>query len=123
MRFGGTFRGAALRTVRRADHVVPAKPPGAVPATGPVEIRVWRREQDGLLLLATASRKDGSAVARNRFRRRVRHALLAALAAGGRRAGGLVVWVRPARRKQALGRITFHDILGHLMRALPGGES
>lgn len=123
MRFGRTFRaagtrGAAFRTVRRTDRAVPARLPGAQPATGSVEIRVWRRSEGGPLLLATASRKQGSAVARNRFRRRVRHAFLALFQEGYRAPAGLVVWVRPGRHGAIAGRIPFTEILGRLRRAL-----
>jgi RNase P protein component len=117
------FKGA-FRAVRRADHVVPARIPGATPGTGALEIRIWRREAGGTVLLATASRKQGAAVARNRFRRRVRHALLRLFAEGAGPLASAVVWVRPARGQRAVGRIPFSEILGQLRVALkPRGGS
>ncbi len=92
---------------------------------GALEVRVWRRAAGGeLLLLATASRKQGPAASRNRFRRRVRHAFLRLLAEGAGPAAPAVVWIRPARDTRGLGRIPFSVILEQLRLALktPGGS-
>lgn len=92
--------------------------------TGALDIRIWRQEAGETLLLATAARKQGAAVARNRFRRRVRHALLRLAAAGVVPPSAWVVWVRPARDQRAIGRIPFSEILEQLRLALkPHGGS
>lgn len=92
--------------------------------TGALDIRIWRREAGETLLLAAAARKQGAAVARNRFRRRVRHALLRLAAAGAVPAAALVIWVRPARDQRGIGRIPFSEILEQLRLALkPHGGS
>ena len=120
MRFKGAFR-----AVRRADHAVPARIPRVAAAPGVLEIRIWRRTTGReILLLATASRKQGPAVARNGFRRRVRHAFLRLLAEGAGPVAPSVVWVRPARDQRSLGRIPFSVILEQLRLALktPGGS-
>ena len=65
-----------------------------------MDIRIWPKDSgDGLpLLLVNASRKQGRAVVRNRFRRRVRMAFLKVLRDNpGLARAGTVVWVRPAR--------------------------
>lgn len=92
---------------------------------GVLEIRCWRNSAGGgILLLASASRKQGPAVARNRFRRRVRHAFLRLLAEGAGPQAPAVVWVRPGRDQRAPGRIPFSVILEQLRLALktPGGS-
>jgi ribonuclease P protein component len=116
------FKGA-FRAVRRADHAVPARIPRAATVPGVLEIRVWRGAGTETLLLASASRKQGPAAARNRFRRRVRHAFLTLMVEGAGPAAPTVVWVRPLRGQRQLGRIPFSEILEQLRLALnpPGG--
>lgn len=119
MRFKGAFR-----AVRRADHAVPTRIPRAAAAPGVLEIRIWRGAGTGVLLLASASRKQGPAVARNRFRRRVRHAFLRLVKTGAGPLAPAVVWVRPVRGQRMLGRISFSEILEQLRLALkPSGGS
>lgn len=110
--------------MRRADHAVPARIPRAAAAPGVLEIRIWRGAGTEVLLLASASRKQGAAVARNRFRRRVRHAFLKLVAEGAGPVAPSVVWVRPIRGQRFLARISFSEILEQLRLALkPSGGS
>jgi len=142
MRVAGRYR-----TVRRQDHAVPSVAPR--PLLGreqPLDIRVWgraegpeprsegpeprsegpepRSEGPGPMLLVNASRKQGRAVQRNRFRRRVRMAFLKILreqpCANELR---YVVWVRPARGAPKGCPFTFHEIEGQLRLALSRWET
>ena len=75
------------------------------------------------MLLVNASRKQGRAVQRNRFRRRVRMAFLKVL----REAPGpddlrYVVWVRPARGAPKGCPFSFHEIESQLRLALSRWE-
>jgi ribonuclease P protein component len=75
------------------------------------------------MLLVNASRKQGRAVQRNRFRRRVRMAFLKIL----REQPGLedlryVVWVRPARGAPKGCLFSFHEIESQLRLALSRWE-
>ena len=113
MEFRGTYR-----IVRRSDRAVPVPPPRALFAgsAAGLDLRAWRR--DGLeqpLLLVSAPKKAGPAVARNRFKRRVR-AALHRLLAGGPAAEPFILWVRPARGAQC--RQAYADIEAQLLRAL-----
>ena len=120
MRVAGRYR-----VVQRQDHAVPRVVPR--PLLGrehPLDIRVWRRA-GGVepMLLVNASRKQGRAVQRNRFRRRVRMAFLKILredpAANDL---GYVVWVRPARGASKGCPFSFHEIEGQLRLALSRWE-
>ena len=85
-----------------------------------LDIRIWSGPSDALpLLLVNASRKQGQAVMRNRFRRRVRMAFLAVLrSAPGLTPFGAVVWVRPARGAKAGCDIPYAEIEAQLRLAL-----
>jgi ribonuclease P protein component len=76
------------------------------------------------MLLVNASRKQGRAVQRNRFRRRVRMAFLNILreqaALGGLRC---VVWVRPARSAPKGCSTSFQAIESQLRLALSRWET
>ncbi len=75
------------------------------------------------LLLVNASRKQGFAVQRNRFRRRVRMAFLKLLKADPRLAGFTgVVWVRPARGNPKKCSISYQEIEGQLQLAFSRWE-
>ena len=90
-----------------------------------MDIRVWRWAP-GVepMLLVNASRKQGRAVQRNRFRRRVRMAFLAILREQPSLEGFHgVVWVRPARSAPRGCPFTFHEILGQLRLALSRWET
>lgn len=109
------------RVVRRQDHAVPQVAPR--PLLGkeqPLDVRVWNWTAPGLpMLLVNASRKQGRAVQRNRFRRRVRMAFLQVLREQPSLGGSLgVVWVRPARSALRGCPFSFQDILGQLRLAL-----
>lgn len=107
-----------FRTVRHKDHAVPTPLPR--PLLGPtsfLDVRAWARpETKGPLLLVTSPRKTGSAVQRNRFRRRVRMAFLASSEA--LLGKPWVVWVRPGRLAPALDTICFQDLESQLQLAL-----
>ena len=120
MRVAGRYR-----IVRRQDHAVPRVVPR--PLLGreqPLDVRAWRWAE-GLepLLLVNASRKQGAAVQRNRFRRRVRMAFLKILREGPAREDvPYVVWVRPARGAPKGCPFTFHEIESQLRLALSRWE-
>jgi RNase P protein component len=113
MRFRGAFR-----VVRRADHALPAvQPRPALPRDSAVDARLWRHSGPGPLLMVNASRKNGGAVQRNRFRRRVRMALLQLLRERSP-VQPFILWVRPAKGTRAAGQIPFQAIVGQLRLAL-----
>ena len=114
------------RVVQRQDHAVPEVPPR--PLLGreqPLDVRVWRwAAGSGPMLLVNASRKQGRAVQRNRFRRRVRMAFLKVLRDTPALEGSLgVVWVRPARSAPRGCPFSFQEIEGQLRLALNRWES
>ena len=121
MRVAGRYR-----VVSRQDHAVPEVVPR--PLLGkdqPLDVRVWRLAS-GVepMLLVNASRKQGRAVQRNRFRRRVRMAFLELLRENPSLGGSLgVVWVRPARSAAKGCPFSFQDIRGQLRLALTRWES
>jgi len=113
MRFRGAFR-----VVRRADHVLPSvQPRPSLPRDAALDARLWDRAGAEPLLMVNASRKNGGAVQRNRFRRRVRMALLQILREKPAQRA-YVLWVRPSKGTRDAGRIPFHTILGQLRLAL-----
>ena len=113
------------RVVQRQDHAVPSAVPR--PLLGreqALDVRVWRWAP-GVepMLLVNASRKQGRAVQRNRFRRRVRMAFLKIL----REQSVLdelrcVVWVRPARSAPKGCSFSFQEIESQLRLALSRWE-
>lgn len=113
------------RVVQRQDHAVPSVAPR--PLLGreqPLDIRIWRWAS-GLepMLLVNASRKQGGAVQRNRFRRRVRMAFLKILREDPAQDDlGYVVWVRPARGAAKGCLFSFHEIESQLRLALSRWE-
>ncbi|WLT31713.1 ribonuclease P protein component [Geothrix sp. PMB-07] len=110
------YRGR-FRTVRHKDHAVPTPLPRPLLGQSSLDIRAWRRAEDGEpLLLVTSPRKTGGAVQRNRFRRQVRMAFLAQVET--LLGGPWVVWVRPGRSAPPLGTIRFQDIENQLRLAL-----
>lgn len=121
MRVAGRYR-----VVRRQDHAVPAAVPRPMLARDqPLDIRIWRwPAATEPLLLVNASRKQGRAVQRNRFRRRVRMAFLEVL----RECPvpdelGYVIWVRPARGAPKGCAFSFHEIESQLRLALRRWET
>lgn len=112
------YRGR-FRTVRHKDHAVPTPQPR--PLLGPsswLDVRAWRLSAaEGPLLLVTSPRRTGTAVQRNRFRRRVRMAFLAA-GPDSLRGRDWVVWVRPGRTAPSLDTLCFQDIEAQLRLAL-----
>jgi RNase P protein component len=109
------------RVVQRKDHVVPETPPRPLtPRDSPLDIRIWSGPNESLpLLLVNASRKQGHAVIRNRFRRRVRMAFLQILRSDPELAPlGGVLWVRPARGARMGCNIPYADIADQLVLAL-----
>jgi ribonuclease P protein component len=128
MRVAGRYQ-----VVRRQDHAVPSVVPR--PLLGreqPLDIRVWRWAE-GLnpmpgsmepMLLVNASRKQGKAFQRNRFRRRVRMAFLKILREHpGSDDLRYVVWVRPARGAAKGCPFSFHEIESQLRLALSRWET
>ena len=90
-----------------------------------LDIRVWRWAS-GVepMLLVNASRKQGRAVQRNRFRRRVRMAFLKILREQPSFEGfQCVVWVRPARSAPRGCPFSFQEIEGQLRLALSRWET
>jgi ribonuclease P protein component len=76
------------------------------------------------MLLVNASRKQGRAIQRNRFRRRVRMAFLKILRDGpGQDDLRYVVWVRPARGAPKGCPFSFHEIESQLRLALSRWET
>lgn len=112
------FRGA-FRVLRRGD--ISAPPKGLRPLLNRDAALDVRRfsgpaQPSGPRLLVNAPRRAGSAVERNRFRRRVRMAFLGLLRDEGLSVDpGQVVWVRPGPDGCNL---PFDDLLGLLRRAL-----
>jgi RNase P protein component len=105
-----------FRAVRRGDRVFSGDGPQRLsPRGGCLDVMVFRRGGGGPpLLLVGAPRRAGGAVERNRFRRRVRMAFLAALRKPGApfrdALGGSVLWVRPAKGGQGGCRAPYLDI-------------
>ena len=112
------FRGA-FRVLRRGD--ISAPPRGLRPLLNrDADLDVRRfpgpTQPIGPRLLVNAPRRAGSAVERNRFRRRVRMAFLKLLREEGLQPDpGQVVWVRPGPKGCNL---PFDDLLSLLRRAL-----
>lgn len=109
------------RVVRRQDHAVPKVVPRPLLGRGEkLDVRIWKRIQAaGPMLLVNASRKQGRAFQRNRFRRRVRMAFLKILRdASAPTDLGWVVWVRPSRGGPKGCPFTFHEIEDQLRLAL-----
>jgi len=77
-----------------------------------LDIMVFRRSEVGKpLLLVSAPRKTGGAVERNKFRRRVRMALLAVLRKRSVSSEyGFTLWVRPAKGNPCGCRLCYRDI-------------
>jgi ribonuclease P protein component len=103
----------SFRAVRRTDRAFSGgRPKPLSPKGGLLDIMVFRRETRGLpLLLVGAPRRTGGAVERNRFRRRVRMAFLAALRKWGAQPfGDLIVWVRPDKGSPSGCRLRYQDI-------------
>lgn len=88
-----------------------------------LDVRIW--PGGGLpLLLVTASRKQGRAVQRNRFRRRVRMAFLDLLKADPSLAGFTgVVWVRLGMGNRRVGLVSYREIEGQLRLAFSRWDS
>jgi len=107
-----------FRTVRHKDHAVPTPLPRPLLGQASwLDVRAWRRASaEGPLLLVTSPRKTGGAVQRNRFRRQVRMAFLAAVEPLLNHPW--VVWVRPGRTAPPLDTIRFQDIESQLRLAL-----
>lgn len=97
-----------------------ALPRPVSPRESSLDIRVWQSPLKDLpRLLVTASRKTGRAVQRNRFKRRVRMALLEVLRDHpGVLKAGTIVWVRPGRTQAKGCPFTFSEIEGQLRLAL-----
>lgn len=112
------FRGA-FRALRRGE--IGAPPKGLRALLGreaALDVRTFpcKAQPPGPRLLVSAPRRAGSAVQRNRFRRRVRMAFLRLLRGEGRTMdAGLVLWVRPGSGGCGL---PFDDILNLLRRAM-----
>ena len=121
MRVAGRYR-----VVQRQDHAVPGVAPRPLLARDQLlDIRVWRWA-GGLepMLLVNASRKQGRATQRNRFRRRVRMAFLKILREEPAPDDlGYVIWVRPARGAPKGCPFSFHEIESQLRLALSRWET
>src|SRR5208283_1467152 len=107
MRVAGRYR-----TVRRRDHAVPGVMPRPILGREQgLDVRIWAGTEAGPMLLVNASRKQGGAVQRNRFRRQVRMAFLKILREAPVRDDlRYVVWVRPGRGASKGCPFSFHDI-------------
>ena len=106
--------------LRQPEHGVPEALPRPIsPRDGALDIRIWASRLTGLpRLLVTASRKQGMAVQRNRFKRRVRMALLGLLRERpDSLPSGLSLWVRPGRSQPKGCPISFSEIEGQLRLA------
>ena len=100
---------------------MPTEVPGSrTSRRGDLDVRVWHGEQGEIpLLLVSASRKNGGAVERNRFRRRVRMAFLDVLRETKEESmGRAIVWVRLSRGLKLDREIPFNDLKGQLKLAL-----
>ena len=116
MRVAGRYR-----VVQRRDHAVPETPPRPLtPRESLLDVRIWSGQDGSLpLLLVNASRKQGHAVIRNRFRRRVRMAFLYLLRSDPSLTPfSGVVWVRPSRGSRKGCDIPYADIADQLVLAL-----
>jgi ribonuclease P protein component len=99
---------------------VPTEVPGSrTPRKSSLDVRVWRGAPGGIpLLLVSASRKNGGAVERNRFRRRIRMAFLDILReTGGEPLDEAIVWIRPSRGLKLDKETPFTDLKGQLRLA------
>ena len=113
------------RVVQRQDHAVPGVAPRPLLGRDQLlDVRVWAwASGQEPMLLVNASRKQGRAVQRNRFRRRVRMAFLKILREGPPTDGlRCVVWVRPARTAPKGCPFSFHEIESQLRLALSRWE-
>ncbi|MCL1894048.1 MAG: ribonuclease P protein component [Holophagaceae bacterium] len=116
MRVAGRFR-----VVRRGDSVFADGYPKHLSARGnSLDIRCFPWEKCELpLLLVSASKKTGSAVERNKFRRRARMAFLAVLRNNPHiSANSFVFWVRPARENPTGCRVEYNDIENQIESSL-----
>jgi ribonuclease P protein component len=121
MRVAGRYR-----VVRRQDHAVPATAPRPILGREQaLDVRIWRLgDRPEPMLLVNASRKQGRAVQRNTFRRRVRIAFLKILREGPAPDDlRYVIWVRPARGAPKGCPFTFHEIESQLRLALSRWET
>ena len=111
------------RVARQKDQAVKNGPQKSLAGKGSsLDIRMLAWDKGGIpLLLVSAGRKTGPAVARNRFRRRVRMAFLAALRKRDwaiQPGPSFVLWVRPARWNPAGCRIEYQDIENQIESSL-----
>ena len=116
MRVAGRYR-----VVQRRDHAVPETPPRPLtPRESLLDVRIWTGKDESLpLLLVNPSRKQGHAVVRNRFRRRVRMVFLNLLRSDPELAPfSGIVWVRPSRASRMGCNIPYADIADQLLLAL-----
>jgi RNase P protein component len=120
MRIAGRFS-----VVRQKDHVVPAATHSPrLSVRGALDIKVFWLGQGVRsllppLLLVSASRKTGSAVERNKFRRRVRMAFLEALRKMPAEANpSFAVSVRPTRGSGSGCKIEYWDIVNLIEHSL-----
>ncbi len=115
MRIAGRFR-----AVRHKDHALPKDPPRPLTPRGSrLDVRIWTHHGKDLPWLLVASPKRcGTAVQRNRFRRRVRMALLEVIRPlSPEVVQSAVVWVRPARGLKLDVDIPCEELKGQLRLA------
>jgi ribonuclease P protein component len=116
MRVAGAFR-----VVRQKDRVVSECKPRPLSARGgSLDVKSLLGNIGSLpLLMVGASKKTGSAVERNKFRRRVRMAFLVALRKHAANFGRpFILFVRPARWSSSGCRIEYQDIEKQIESAL-----
>ena len=124
MRVAGRFR-----VVCSKDRFFSSHAPGTwshrKKEPGLLDLRVFPREPGSLpLLLVTTSRKTGGAVARNKFRRRVRMAFLAVLRdAPCPVADGFLLWIRPSPGDPCACKAGVGDIQAQIRASLEGFPS
>jgi RNase P protein component len=113
------------RVVRYQDHIVPKiTSRSLIGPKGMLDIRIWYCGAEFKpILLVNASRRQGRAVQRNLFRRRVRMAFLKILQEQLLISSSpYTIWVRPIRTVTNVGIISFQEIEAKIRLALSRWE-
>jgi ribonuclease P protein component len=113
-----------FRAVRRADRIFSEQPPSALPALSSrgsvLDVRLISKAFAEMpCLLVSTPKKSGTAVTRNKFRRRVRMAFLEILKKMPKAyISGYAVWVRPSKSSPSGCLVKYGEIENLLEQSL-----